>query len=150
MLPRAEGWAAGLHLAGLSLRDRPDAAAFVAAFAGSHRYLVDYLADEVLARQPAAVQRFLLDTAALDRLSGPLADAVTGRGDGQAMLERLERANLFTVPLDDDRHWYRYHHLFADFLRARALADMPERLPDLHRRAAAWFERAGMVPDAIR
>ncbi len=146
---RTEGWIAGLHLAALSLQDRADPAGFVRAFAGSHRYLVDYLAEEVLDRQPADVRAFLLQTAILDRLSGPLCDAVTGRRGGQATLERLERANLFTVPLDDERSWYRYHHLFADFLRARLIAAEPDLTPTLHDRAATWFERAGITSEAV-
>ena len=146
---RTEGWIAGLHLAALSLQDRADPAGFVRAFAGSHRYLVDYLAEEVLDRQPPALRTFLLQTAILDRLSGPLCDAVTGRCDSQATLERLERINLFTVPLDDERSWYRYHHLFADFLRSRLTAAEPHRPSKLHARAAAWFEQAGMAPEAV-
>ncbi|MDQ5853535.1 MAG: hypothetical protein M3380_15970, partial [Chloroflexota bacterium] len=116
---RTEGWIVGLHLAALALEDRADANQFIAAFAGSHHYIVDYLADEVLQRQPAAVQTFLLHTALLDRLSGPLCDAVTGQRDSQTMLLHLQRANLFVVPLDEERRWYRYHHLFADLLRYR-------------------------------
>ncbi|HEU5430398.1 MAG TPA: hypothetical protein VFU81_01980, partial [Thermomicrobiales bacterium] len=146
---RTEGWAAALQLAALSLRGRADAHASIAAFAGSHRYLVDYLGDEVLARQSAETQRFLLEVAILDRLCGPLCDAVIERADGQAMLEWLERANLFIDPLDDERRWYRFHHLFGEFLRARAIALLPERLPALHARASLWLAQAGMTPEAI-
>lgn len=145
---RTEGWAAALQLAALSMQGRDDPSAFVAGFAGDDRFVVDYLAEEVLERQPEEVRRFLLDTAILDRLTGALCDAVTGRTDGKAMLERLERANLFLVPLDDRRLWYRYHHLFADVLRAR-LAEDPPRVDELHGRAAAWSEASGDQPTAI-
>ncbi len=111
---RTEGWAAGLQLAALSLRGCPDVAGFVDAFTGSHRYILDYLAEEVLEHQTPELRRFLLETSLLDRLSGPLCDAVTGRGDSQARLEQVERAGLFLVPLDDVRGWWRYHHLFSD------------------------------------
>ncbi len=146
---RTEGWIAALQLAALSVRGRTDGAAFVAAFTGSHRHVVDYLVDEVLARQPDDTHTFLLHTAILDRLGGALCDAVTGRGDGQAMLEDLERANLFIVPLDDERRWYRYHHLFADVLRQRLHRADPAGVPRLHRRAAAWYERECWVTEAI-
>ena len=146
---RTEGWVAGLQLAALSLRGHADPAGFVASFSGSHRYVLDYLTEEVLDRQPAEVRGFLLETSVLDRLSGELCDAVTGRSDGQAMLERVERANLFLVPLDEVRGWWRYHHLFADLLRAR-LQQQPERIAVLHRNAAAWLEEHGLTDDAIR
>ena len=135
---RTEGWAAGLQLAALSLRGQADPAGFVAAFSGSHRYVLDYLAGEVLDRQPEEVRTFLLQTSVLERLSGELCDAVTGRTDGQAMLEQVERANLFLVPLDEVRGWWRYHHLFADLLRARLQQQHPDRVAALHRNAAAW------------
>src|SRR5262245_8524047 len=147
---RTEGWVAGLQLAALSLRGRPDPGAFIAGFAGSHRYVVDYLVEEVLQRQPEHVRSFLLRTAVLDRLSGPLCDAVTGQGGGKATLEALERGNLFVVALDDRRRWYRYHHLFADVLRAHLADEQPERVPDLHRRASEWYERNGEPAEAIR
>ena len=124
---RTEGWIAGLQLAALSMRDRRDVSGFVRAFSGSHRDVLDYLAEEVLERQPESIRRFLLETSVLDYLSGSLCDAVTGRYDGQQMLERLERENLFVVALDEERHWYRYHHLFADFLRTRLERESPER-----------------------
>jgi len=146
---RTEGWIAALQLAALSVRGRADGPAFVAAFTGSHRHVVDYLADEVLARQPDDTHTFLLRTAILDRLCGALCDAVTGRGDGLAMLESLERANLLLVPLDDERRWYRYHHLFADVLRQRLRRADPTGVPELHRRAAAWYERECWVTEAI-
>jgi len=131
-----EGWIAGLQLAALSLQGRADVSAFLAAFTGSHRYVLDYLSEEVLVRQPAPVQQFLLHTSILDRLSGPLCDAVTEQEGSQAMLEALERANLFVAALDDERGWYRYHHLFADLLRSRLQKNMPASLPGLHRRAS--------------
>ena len=146
---RTEGWAAGLQLAALSLRGHADPAGFVASFSGSHRYVLDYLTEEVLDRQPAEVRGFLLETSVLDRLSGELCDAVTGRNDGQAMLERVERANLFLVPLDEVRGWWRYHHLFAELLRAR-LQQQPERIAVLHRSAATWLEEHGLTDDAIQ
>ncbi|WP_123918461.1 LuxR C-terminal-related transcriptional regulator [Georgenia muralis] len=150
---RTEGWVAGLQLAALSLRGMTgpgEVAGFVEAFTGSNRFVIDYLADEVLARQDSWVRDFLLDTAVLDRLTGPLCDAVTGRADGTSMLVDLERANLFLVPLDTDRRWYRYHHLFADVLQARLRADRPDRVPGLHQRAGVWLGDHGLVEDAVR
>ena len=145
---RTEGWAAGVQLAALSLRGRTDPAGFVASFAGSHRYVLDYLTEEVLARQPEPLVGFLLETSILERLSGPLCDAVTGRTDSQQLLEQTERANLFLVPLDEVRGWWRYHHLFADLLRAR-LQQQPERVAELHRAAAAWHEAHGFADEAV-
>ena len=147
---RTEGWAAGLQLAGLSLRGQDDVGGFVAAFTGSHRYVLDYLAGEVLERQSGQVRTFLLETSVLERLSGPLCDAVTGRADSQALLEQVERAGLFLVPLDEVRGWWRYHHLFADLLRARLQAEQPGRVAQLHRNAAAWCQEHGLADDAIR
>ena len=147
---RTEGWAAGLQLAGLSLRGQADVTGFVAAFSGSHRYIMDYLAEEVLAGQKEQVREFLLETSVLERLSGSLCDAVTGRTDGQAMLEQVERAGLFLMPLDDVREWWRYHHLFADLLRARLHRQQPGRVPQLHRAAAAWHEDHGLTDNAAR
>jgi LuxR family maltose regulon positive regulatory protein len=146
---RTEGWAAGLQLAALSLRGQADPAGFVAAFSGSHRYVLDYLANEVLAGQAKQVRGFLLETSVLERLSGELCDAVTGRTDGQATLEQVERAGLFLVPLDEVRGWWRYHHLFADLLRARLQQEQPGRVTQLHRNAAAWYEEHGLADDAI-
>ena len=146
---RTEGWAAGLQLAALSLRGQPDVDGFVAAFTGSHRYVLDYLAEEVLERQPAQLRTFLLETSVLERLSGSLCDAVTGRPGSQALLEQIERDGLFLVPLDEVRNWWRYHHLFADLLRAR-LEQEPGQAAELHRRAAAWYEEHGLPDDAIR
>ena len=147
---RTEGWVAGLQLAALSLRGQADLVGFVAAFSGSHRYVLDYLAEEVLDRQQEELRTFLLETSLLERLSGGLCDAVTGRTDSQAMLERVEQAGLFLVPLDDVRGWWRYHHLFADLLRARMQQQWPGRVAGLHRAAAAWCEDHGLADDAVR
>lgn len=146
---RTEGWAVGLQLAALSLRELPDQDAFLHAFARTRLYVLDYLSEEVLERQPDEVRSFLLETSILERLTGPLCDEVTGRSDGQAMLERLERANLFLVPLDDERRWYRFHHLFRDLLRARLEHTRSDEVPDLHRRAVTWCERQGLIDQAI-
>lgn len=147
---RTEGWIAGLQLAALSMRGREDIPGFIRAFAGDNRYIVDYLVEEVLQRQPEPVRSFLLQTAILDRLNGPLCDAVTGQEEGNARLEALERGNFFVVPLDDQRHWYRYHHLFADVLAAHLLAEQPDQVSTLHRRASEWYEQHGSAPEAIR
>jgi LuxR family transcriptional regulator, maltose regulon positive regulatory protein len=146
---RTEGWVVGLQLAALSLGGQADPAGFVAAFSGSHRYVLDYLAEEVLDRQQEELRTFLLETSVLERLSGGLCDAITGRTDSQAMLERVERAGLFLVPLDEVRGWWRYHQLFADLLRAR-LQQRPGRVAGLHRAAAAWCEEHGLADDAVR
>ncbi len=146
---RTEGWAAGLQLAGLSMRGQDRKAEFVEAFTGSHRFVLDYLVEEVLGRLPEEVREFLLATSVLDRLTGPLCDALTGRSDGQQMLARLDRDNLFVVRLDDRRKWYRYHHLFADSLRARVAAQNPDRTPRLHRAAARWYADHGLLEEAI-
>jgi LuxR family maltose regulon positive regulatory protein len=147
---RTEGWVAALQLAALSIQGREDVSGFIARFAGDDRYIVDYLVEEVLRHQPDPVRGFLLQTAVLDRLTGPLCDAVTGRDGGSDMLAALERANLFIVPLDDRRQWYRYHHLFADVLRARMLAEQPDLVPLLHQRASQWYERHDLGEDAVR
>ena len=146
---RTEGWAAGLQLAGLSLRGQADAAGFVAAFTGSHRHILDFLAEQVLDRQDEELRAFLLETSVLERLSGPLCDAVTGRAGSQALLDQVERAGLFLMPLDEVRGWWRYHHLFADLLRAR-LEQQPGRAEQLHRNAATWYAEHGLADDAIR
>ena len=147
---RTEGWIAALQLAAISMQGRDDVTSFIAGFAGDDRYIVDYLIEEVLRRQPEGVRSFLLQTSVLDRLTGPLCDAVTGQDGGKAMLEALDRGNLFLVPLDDHRQWYRYHHLFGDVLRARLLDEQPDRVPDLHRRASGWYEQNGEPSEAIR
>jgi LuxR family maltose regulon positive regulatory protein len=148
---RTEGWIAGMQLASLSLQGllRDDADNLIRAFAGSHRYVMDYLVEEVFDRQPPDVQQFLLQTSILDHLCGPLCDTVTGQTDGAAVLERLERTNLFTVPLDHVRQWYRYHHLFADLLRDRVHQMQPDYVPELHRRASAWYEQEGLAGEAF-
>ena len=147
---RTEGWIAALQLAALSLRGRTDASGFIERFAGDDRYVVDYLVDEVLAHQPGEVREFLMLTAILDRLTDGLCDAVTGLGSGSSALAELERANLFVVALDDQQTWFRYHHLFADVLRARLLAERPGQIPLLHGRASRWYEANGFTDDAIR
>jgi hypothetical protein len=146
---RTEGWIAALQLAALSLRDREDVSGFIASFTGDDRFVVDYLVEEVLERQTPEVREFLLATSVLARLTGPLCEAVTGGTGGAATLDMLDRANLFVVPLDDQRRWYRYHHLFADVLRARLLGERPELAPELHRRACDWYDRNGDWADAI-
>jgi LuxR family maltose regulon positive regulatory protein len=146
---RTEGWVAGLQLAGLSLRDRDDRSDFIASFAGDDRQIVDYLGFEVLDHQPEAVREFLLQTSILDRLSAPLCAAVTQRQDSAALLEELERANLFVVALDSRREWYRYHHLFSDLLRHQLSQAHPESVRELHERAAAWYAGEGETHEAI-
>jgi ATP/maltotriose-dependent transcriptional regulator MalT len=147
---RTEGWIAALQLAALSLRGRADRGAFIATFAGDDRYIVDYLAEEVLSRQLSHVRDFLLRTSILDRLSGPLCQAVTGNPASQDMLEHLARANLFLVALDGTRRWYRYHHLFAEVLRTHILEARPEEVADLHRRASRWYDETGDPVFAVR
>jgi LuxR family maltose regulon positive regulatory protein len=148
---RTEGWIAGLQLAALSLQGERDPAAFIRSFSGSHHFVLDYLLEEVLHRQPAPIQDFLLRTAILDRLCGPLCDAVLRdpATDGRATLERLEHANLFIVPLDNERRWYRYHHLFAELLRQRA-GQEPIDAADLHIRASQWYEDNGLALEAFQ
>lgn len=146
---RTEGWIAALQLAALSLHGRDDAAGFIAGFAGDDRYVVDYLVEEVVQLQPGPVQTFLLQTSILGRLNGALCDAVTAAAGGRAMLEALDRRNLFLIPLDDQRRWYRYHHLFAEALRARLHDEQPDQVPDLHRRASLWHEQNGEPAAAI-
>jgi len=147
---RTEGWIAALQLAALSMTGRDDVASFIAGFTGDDRYVVDYLVEEVLQRQPEDVQAFLLQTSILDRMNGSLCDAVTGQTGGRALLESLDRDNLFLVPLDDRRQWYRYHHLFADVLQARLLDEQPDRVADLHRRAGDWYAQHGDRVAAVR
>ncbi|NIO69076.1 MAG: hypothetical protein GTN71_08580, partial [Anaerolineae bacterium] len=165
---RTEGWAVGLQLAGLAMQGREDVAAFIAAFAGDHTYIIDYLTDEVLDQQSEEVRTFLLGTSILNRLSGPLCDAVcsvgtasssTGTASGgeesvpsassQKMLEYLAQNHLFVIPLDDRRQWYRYHHLFADLLRYRLKQTQPAQVSELHRRASAWYASQNLVEDAV-
>lgn len=146
---RTEGWVTGLQLAALSLQGQRDSSAFVASFSGCDRYVLDYLLEEVLQQQPEPVQTFLMETSILNRLTAPLCNALCDRRDGQEMLEKLERANLFLVPLDNERRWYRYHHLFADLLRYRLQQLVPERFIDLHTRAAQWYEDNGIMIEAV-
>lgn len=147
---RTEGWIAGLQLAALSMRDHQDVAGFIRAFTGSHRFVIDYLVQEVLQHQSEEVRSFLLHTAVLDRLTAPLCEALTGVPAGRGILESLERDNLFVVPLDDSRQWYRYHHLFADVLRSRLLNEHPDRVAALHHSASEWYERNALPEEAVR
>ena len=162
---RTEGWIAGLQMAALSMRDRDDVRGFIEGFSGTNRYILDYLLEEVLAGQPQEIQRFLLDTSIVDRLIAPLCDALLRdeggtlndearepsviRHPSSVILDYLERANLFLVPLDDERQWYRYHHLFADLLRTRLQQIQPDLVPSLHIRASAWLEHNGFFGEAI-
>jgi LuxR family maltose regulon positive regulatory protein len=146
---RAEGWISGLQLAALSMKDHEDRAKFITAFAGSHRFIIDYLVDEVLSRQSEHVREFLLATSILNQMCGPLCDAITPGSNGQAILEELEQSNLFVIPLDDHRGWYRYHHLFGEVLRSHLHARGDDRPAELHVRAAEWFESNGLIVEAI-
>ena len=148
---RTEGWIAGLQLAALTMLTRPAEGipAFIQAFSGSHRYVTEYLVEEVLDRRPPGTKAFLLQTSILDRFTGPLCDAVTGERDGQKMIKQLEEANLFLIPLDHEQRWYRYHHLFADLLRNQLMASQPDLAPILHRRASAWLEEHDLLSEAI-
>ncbi|HZG58748.1 LuxR C-terminal-related transcriptional regulator [Paenibacillus sp.] len=146
---RTEGWIAGLQLAALSMQGREDIPAFIRAFAGDNRYIVDFLVEEVLQRQPDQVRSFLLQTSILDRLHGPLCEAVTGQEEGSARLHSLEQGNFFVVALDDKRRWYRYHHLFAEVLSAHLRAEWPGQVAALHRRASEWYGRHGFTDESI-
>jgi ATP/maltotriose-dependent transcriptional regulator MalT len=147
---RTEGWIAGLQIAALSMQDREDTAGFIRAFSGSHRHILGYLAEEVLNQRPKGTMNFLLRTSILERLCGPLCDAVTGGSDGQAILENLEHANLFIASLDNEGIWYRYHHLFAEVLQARLRESHPETLADLHLRASEWYEAQNLFIEAVQ
>ena len=149
LLRTTEGWIAGLQLAALSLRRAPDPRAFITAFAGTNRYVMDYLAEEALSLQSEPLQRFLMETSILDRFDASLCAALTGRTDSQDVLEGLDQANLFLVPLDEERRWYRYHHLFADMLRHQLQKRDPDRAQRLHSEASRWFEAHGAVTEAI-
>jgi LuxR family maltose regulon positive regulatory protein len=146
---RTEGWAVGLQLAGLSMQKQADLKSFIADFSGSHRHILDYLTDEVLQQQPEDIRAFLLQTALLDRMSGPLCNALTRRIDSSNVLAHLEAANLFIIPLDDERRWYRYHHLFSDLLGNQLARSQPELIPELHRRASRWYEENGDIQASI-
>jgi LuxR family maltose regulon positive regulatory protein len=147
---RTEGWIAGLQMAALSMQGRADTTTFIQAFTGSHRFVMDYLVEEILQQQSERVRTFLLQTSILDSLNSPLCDAVTGQADSRKMLEDLERGNLFVIPLDDKRHWYRYHHLFADVLNAHLMEEQPNHVSALHQRASEWYEKNRLPADAIR
>jgi LuxR family maltose regulon positive regulatory protein len=149
LVERTEGWPAGLYLAALSLRGHPAPGAFVRQFTGNNRFVVDFLAEEVLGRQPAAVRQFLARTSILDRFCAPLADAVVGSDNAAEIIEVLDRENLFVVPLDETREWYRYHHLFAQVLRSELARAEPGTVPALHHRASAWYLASGWVEEAI-
>ncbi len=154
---RTEGWVVGLQMAALSIQspfsmqkqDATRTASLISTFTGSHRYILDYFTDEILSQQPEDIRVFLLHTAILDRLTSPLCDLVTGRKDGQEMLEKLDKANLFIVPLDNMRRWYRYHHLFADILRKQLVRTQPDLLPVLHRRASEWYRVNRLISEAV-
>ncbi|MFL7892673.1 MAG: LuxR C-terminal-related transcriptional regulator [Anaerolineales bacterium] len=146
---RTEGWITGLQLAAFSMRGSRDVDNFIKSFTGSHRLVLDYLIEEVLEQEPDRIQTFLLQTSVLDRLCGPLSDALTNQEDGQETLEYLERANLFIVPLDEERHWYRYHHIFVDILRRRLNQLLRDQLPYLHKQASDWYDKNGFVDEAI-
>lgn len=146
---RTEGWIAGLQLAALSMQGREDIHGFIRSFTGDHRYIVDYLVEEVLERQPEHVRDFLLQTSILSRMNGPLCDAVTGREGSGELLKSLGQANLFIVPLDDRRYWYRYHHLFGDVLRVHLMQEQADQVPMLHQRACAWLEQNDLMSEAI-
>lgn len=147
---RTEGWIAGLQIAALSMRGHDDVSGFIQAFSGSHRHILGYLAEEVLSQRPKGTLNFLLQTSILERLCGSLCDAVTGETGGQTILESLELANLFISPLDDERKWYRYHHLFAEVLRHRLRQAYATQVPELHRRAGRWYAHHGMFDEAMR
>ena len=147
---RTEGWIAGLQLAAISMQGLDEVATFIETFTGSHKLVLDYLIEEVLEQQPDDVQDFLLKTAILDRLSGSLCDALTGRKDGQQQLERLDHVNLFVVSLDNERNWYRYHHLFADLLKHKLRQSHRDDLNHLHQHASDWYQQAGFVQDAVQ
>ena len=144
-----EGWIAGLQMAALSMQGRRDVSGFIKSFSGSHRFVLDYLVEEVLDQQSPAIQEFLLRTSILERLSGPLCNAVTRRDDSQTTLSQLESANLFVIPLDEERRWYRYHHLFVDLLRIRLEQTKPEHVATLNRKASEWFERNELIAEAV-
>lgn len=147
---RTEGWIAGLQLAAISMQSHQDVSGFIRAFAGDNHYIVDYLIEEVLERQPESVRRFLLQTAILAQMNGALCDAITGQQEGHAQLEALNRGNFFLIPLDDRHHWYRYHHLFAEVLRMHLMTEHADQIAGLHQRASEWYEQNGSVAEAIR
>lgn len=145
---RTEGWIVGLQMAALSMQGRMDKSEFINKFSGSHRFILDYLVEEVLSRLPAELREFLIKTSLLNRMSGSLCDAVLGRSNSQEVLEKIEKANLFCLPLDDERRWYRYHHLFADLLRDILLREFPDLVQDLHRHASQWYAKTGLLSES--
>ena len=149
LMTRTEGWIAGLQLAALSILGQEDPSNVIITFGGGYHYIVDYLVQEVLSQQPETLRMFLLETSILDRLCGPLCNALTGQSDGEAILERLEQANVFLLQLGGECCWYRYHHLFADVTRNLLRQTYPNQIPELHGRAAVWYEQNGFVPEAI-
>ena len=146
---RTEGWIAGLQLASLSLQERENPSEFIQGFKGDNRYIADYLTEEILNRQPENLRQFLLSTSILGRFCASLCDAVTNQTNSHQLLEKLEKNNLFVIPLDDERRWYRYHHLFTDLLRKRLVSQKKDRVPDLHQRASQWFADKGLRYDAM-
>ena len=146
---RTEGWIAGLQMAALSMQGCKDKSAFIRSFSGSHRYVLDYLMEEVLKQQPAAIQEFLFKTSILERMTASLCDALTGRDDSHSVLGQLDKANLFIISLDDERRWYRYHHLFADLLQQRLRQEQRYSVQDIHRQANEWYEKNGLITDAM-
>jgi LuxR family transcriptional regulator, maltose regulon positive regulatory protein len=149
LVGRTEGWAAGLYLAALCMRGHGSPGSFVRQFTGENRFVVDFLIEDVLSRQPGQVREFLMRTSVLSRFCAPLCDAVTGTADAAAMIDVLERENLFIVPLDDSRRWFRYHHMFAQVLRGQLARTEPDSVPALHRRASAWHRMSGSPDDAV-
>lgn len=147
---RTEGWIAGLQLAAISMQGHDDVSGLIRSFSGSHRFVLDYLLEEVMKKQPENIKAFLLQTAVLERMCGSLCDALTGQDNGQETLEMLERANLFIIPMDNERQWYRYHHLFADLLRMRIASQIPTQVEGIHASAARWYEANGFLMDAIQ
>jgi LuxR family maltose regulon positive regulatory protein len=147
---RTEGWIASLKLAAISMQGRQDWPEFITQFSGTHRYVIDYLIDEVMARQPEEVQTFLRRTSILERFCAPLCKYVVGGSEDMDIINYLDRSNLFLIPLDDHREWYRYHHLFADFLSQRLRESERDTIPELQRRASQWFENEGLVDEAIQ
>lgn len=146
---RTEGWIAGLQLAAISMQGKRDISSFVSAFTGSSRYVMDYLVEEVFSGQSGTMQQFLMQTSILNRMNGALCNAVTDQQNGREYLERLDQANLFIIPLDDHREWYRYHHLFAELLQNRLQQTSPDQMKELHQRASIGYEQQGLIPEAI-
>src|SRR5206468_1021176 len=149
LLARTEGWAAGLQLAALRLRERPDRSDFIERLTGADWHIVNHLGEEVLATQPPEVREFLLVTSVLNRMCAPLCNALTGRADGAELIDEVNRGNLFLIPLDDERHWFRYHHLFGGLLRHELARTAPQQPSALHRQAAQWYADNGDPAEAI-